>query len=65
MGAGPHAQDAWALERAVFLPLFNATLAEELATVVALHGFAKNKQADAADQRIFQLLVHYDVLYLV
>ena len=63
--ARSHAQDAWALEWTVFLPLLDASLAEELAAVVALHGLPQYQQTDAADERVFELLVHDAVLDLV
>ena len=53
VGAGPHPQNSGALERAVFLPFFDAALAEKLSAVVALHRFAQDQQTDAADQRVF------------
>lgn len=42
VGAGAHSQDARALERAILLPLLDATLAEELATIVTLHGLSQD-----------------------
>lgn len=48
--AGAHSQLPRTLERAALWPLSNASLAEELPAVVALHGVDGDLKADATDQ---------------
>jgi len=59
--AGPDAQLPGALVGAVLVPHADAVLAKQLAAVVALHRVDRDLQADAADQRVLQLLVHLPV----
>ena len=49
MGTGSDAQNTRTLERAIFLPLFDAASAEEFATVVTLHGIFENFKANSAN----------------
>ena len=65
MRARPHSQNTRTLERTIFLPSFDAQLAEKFATIITLHRLAKYQQTDAAYQRVFQLLMHDAVLNFV
>lgn len=61
MRAWPHPQLARALEWATLGPLSDARLAKELPTVVALHGVDGDLEADAANQRVLEFLMHLAV----
>ena len=53
MGAGTDSQLAWALERAVLLPLGDAAFAEKFPAIVAFHWIDWNLEANSANQRVF------------
>lgn len=59
--AWPDSQLTWALEWAALTPFGDATFAEELPAIVALHWVYWDLQTDSANQRIFELLVHLAV----
>jgi len=58
MGAWSHPHLPWALEGAAFLPFCDTRLAEELAAILALDRVNGDLEADSADQRVLQLLMH-------
>lgn len=62
VGARTDPQLARALVGTVLGPLLNTLLAKQLPAVVAFHRVNRNFEADAANQRILKLLVHFSVL---
>lgn len=61
VGARPDSQWPGALEWTLLLPSGDALLTEELPAIVTFHGVNWNFKADATDERILQLLVHFSI----
>lgn len=61
MGGWPDSELPWALKRAVFLPFVNALLAKKTATLLTIHWFDWNLEANATYHGVPQLSMHLSI----
>lgn len=58
VGTGPDSKLARALKRTALRPLGDASLAEKFPAIVAFHWVIWNLEANTADERVLQFLMH-------